>query len=218
MRMNLPVTQQELDYPAEHMLVSTTDTKGFMTHCNRAFVAVSGYTYDELIGQNHNMIRHPDMPEIAFKDMWATIGRGNPWTGVVKNRSKNGDHYWVEANVTPILENGKPQGYMSVRIKPTRAQIDGAAALYAQINAAKDPAQLPFYLKGGVVYQKGLRGVPAMLGRISLTARLGVALGLMTLVGLVPEFFNLTGATGNAYTALPDGYRVNESGLIVRTP
>ena len=198
MRMNLPVTQRELDYPAERMLVSTTDTKGIMTHCNRAFVAVSGYSYEELIDQNHNMIRHPDMPEIAFKDMWATIGRGNPWTGVVKNRAKSGDHYWVEANVTPILENGKPRGYMSVRIKPTRAQIDGAAALYAQINAAKDPSDLPFYLKGGVVYQKGLRGLPARLGRLSLTGRLAVALGLMTTLGLLPEFFNLTGATGLA--------------------
>ena len=82
MRMNLPVTQQEFDYPAEHMLVSMTDTRGFITHCNHAFVTVSGYTYDELIGQNHNIIRHPDMPPAAYKDLWSTAGRGAPWTGI----------------------------------------------------------------------------------------------------------------------------------------
>ena len=193
MRTNLPVTQREHDYPAEHMLVSTTDTKGIMTHCNRAFVAVSGYSYEELIGQNHNMIRHPDMPAIAFKDMWSTIGRGMPWTGVVKNRSKNGDHYWVVANVTPILEGGKPRGYMSVRTKPTRAQIDGATALYAQINGAKDPAKLPFYLQGGVLYHKGLRGIPARLQRLSLASRLGLGLCGMVAVGLSPAILQLQG-------------------------
>lgn len=198
MRTNLPVTQHEHDYPAEHMLVSTTDTKGIMTHCNRAFVAVSGYSYEELIGQNHNMIRHPDMPAIAFKDMWSTIGRGQPWTGIVKNRSKNGDHYWVQANVTPILEGGKPRGYMSVRIKPTRAQIEGAQALYAQINAAPDPAKLPFFLKGGVIYYKGLRGLPARLQSLSLSTRLGLGLGGMVALGLSPALLPLEGAQAAA--------------------
>ena len=92
MRINLPVTQQNFDYPGDELLVSSTNTKGEITHCNPAFVRVSGYSYDELIGQPHNIIRHPDMPPEAYKDMWRTIGRGEPWTGLVKNRRKNGDH------------------------------------------------------------------------------------------------------------------------------
>jgi aerotaxis receptor len=198
MRNNLPITQQELDYPAGQMLVSTTDTKGFITHCNRAFVAVSGYSYEELIGQNHNLIRHPDMPAIAFKDLWSTVGRGHQWTGIVKNRSKNGDHYWVEANVVPIMENGKPVGYLSVRIKPSRAQIEGAQALYQQINASKDPSTLPFYLKAGVLRYKGLRGLSATVQQMSLTARMGMALGVMVVLGMVPQFLDVQGMAGLA--------------------
>jgi len=193
MRMNLPVTQRELDFPGDQMLVSVTDTKGFITHANRAFVAVSGYSYDELVGQNHNLIRHPDMPAAGFKDLWRTVGRGLPWTGVVKNRAKNGDHYWVVANVTPILEHGKPVAYMSVRTKPSRQQIDATEALYHQINAASDPAQLPFTLEGGVVYAKGLRGLLGRVLRMSLTMRLGVALGCMSLVGMAPVLLGLQG-------------------------
>ena len=120
MRLNLPVSQQNYNFPGDELLVSSTNTKGEITHCNPAFVRVSGYTYEELIGQPHNLIRHPDMPAAAFKDMWRTIAHGYPWTALVKNRRKNGDHYWVRANVTPIMEGGKPTGYLSVRTKPTR--------------------------------------------------------------------------------------------------
>ena len=135
MRINLPVTQQNFDYSGDELLVSSTNTKGEITHCNPAFVRVSGYSYDELIGQPHNLIRHPDMPAEAYKDMWRTIGRGEPWTGLVKNRRKNGDHYWVRANVTPIMEGGKPRAYMSVRTKPSAAEISAAEALYAQMRS-----------------------------------------------------------------------------------
>ncbi len=120
MRLNLPISGQEYDYPGEEMLVSMTDKQGVITHCNAAFTRVSGYSQDELIGQPHNLIRHPDMPEEAFKDMWHTIGFGRAWTATVKNRRKNGDHYWVQAHVTPLLSHGKPIGYLSVRTKPTR--------------------------------------------------------------------------------------------------
>jgi aerotaxis receptor len=120
MRINLPVTQQNFDYSGDELLVSSTNTKGEITHCNPAFVRVSGYSYDELIGQPHNLIRHPDMPAEAYKDMWRTIGRGEPWTGLVKNRRKNGDHYWVRANAVPVVRGGRQVGYMSVRTKPSR--------------------------------------------------------------------------------------------------
>lgn len=197
MRMNLPVTQKEYDYPGEQMIVSTTDTKGYITHCNHSFVAISGYTPEELMGQNHNMIRHPDVPAIAFKDLWSTIGRGRPWTGVVKNRRKNGDHYWVVANVTAILHHGKPVGYLSVRTKPTRAQIEAAQALYDTVNAAPDPAALPVYLKGGHLRHKGLRGIPQRILEMPFTARLAgmLTLTLTLLLGMVPLFLDLQGLT-----------------------
>jgi aerotaxis receptor len=191
--MNLPVTQRELDYSAEHMLVSVTDTKGFITHCNRAFVAVSGYAFEELIGHNHNLIRHPDMPAAGFKDLWSTIGRGKPWTGLVKNRAKSGDHYWVVANVTPIMVGNKPNAYLSVRTKPTRAQVEAADALYKVINATADLSTLPVYLKEGVIYQKGIRGIPGRFASLSMTLRLGLALGCMSAFGLLPELLDLQG-------------------------
>jgi len=195
MRTNLPITQQEVHYPANQMLVSTTDTKGVITHCNRAFVAVSGYSYEELIGQPHNLIRHPDMPPAAYKDMWATIGRGHPWTGLVKNRAKSGDYYWVQANVTPILQNGKPTGYMSVRTKPNSEQVQAAAALYRQMNAAADGVRLPFYLKGGHVRYHGLRGIPGTVQQWTLTTRLAITLGIMIVVGMLPQFLDAQGMT-----------------------
>jgi aerotaxis receptor len=184
MRLNLPVSQQEFDYPAEHMLVSMTDTKGIITHCNHAFVAVSGYTYDELIGQNHNLVRHPDMPPRAYKDLWQTIGRGRPWTGVVKNRCKNGDHYWVVANVTPVMVDGKPRGYMSVRVKPMREQIAGADALYAQMRAQDESGAHAFELHGGAVFYNGLHGLIGRVQRTTLPGQLGLALAAMAALGL----------------------------------
>jgi aerotaxis receptor len=92
MRNNQPVSQQEYDFPASDMLVSATDLSGNIKYCNPAFIEVSGYSREELIGQPHNLIRHPDMPGEAFGDMWATIQEGRPWTALVKNRRKNGDY------------------------------------------------------------------------------------------------------------------------------
>jgi aerotaxis receptor len=193
MRNNQPVTQQEYEYPADRMLVSMTDTKGIITHCNHAFVETSGYTYEELIGQPHNLVRHPDMPPEAYKDMWQTIGRGHPWTALVKNRRKNGDHYWVQANVTPVLENGKPRGYMSVRVKPNRQDIQAAEALYAQMRANSQTGKSPIYLRGGEVRHTGLRGWLGALSRISLTVRLGLALLGMTFLAMIPQFLGMQG-------------------------
>lgn len=193
MQINLPITQREFDYPADDMLVSTTDTKGIIVHCNHAFCQTSGYSYDELIGQPHSAVRHPDMPCEAFQDMWRTIGRGHPWTGMVKNRRKNGDHYWVQANVTPIMRYGKPSGYMSVRTKPTRQQIDTAQALYAQLRAtSKTPA---FRLHGGQVRYSGLRGLTERLQRLTLTARLGAVLLVMAALELLPLLLGVHGLT-----------------------
>ncbi|NUT78093.1 methyl-accepting chemotaxis protein [Pseudomonas sp. C1C7] len=142
MRVNLPITEHERLFPADQRLISTTDLDSRITYCNDAFVAISGFTYDELVGQPHNLVRHPDMPPGVFIHMWHTIKQGKPWMGIVKNRAKNGDFYWVSAYVTPIHENGRLSGYESVRSVPTREQIRRASALYARMRAGKPVVSL----------------------------------------------------------------------------
>lgn len=137
MRSNLPVTDRERTFPAEQRLISTTDLDSRITYCNDAFVALSGFTREELIGQPHNLVRHPDMPPAVFGHMWETLKEGKPWMGVVKNRAKNGDFYWVSAYVTPIYENGRIAGFESVRFLPSRDQVRRASALYARMAAGK---------------------------------------------------------------------------------
>lgn len=193
MRINLPVTQQNFDFPGDELLVSSTNTKGEITHCNPAFVRVSGYSYEELVGQPHNIIRHPDMPAAAYKDMWRTIGSGKPWTGLVKNRRKNGDHYWVRANVTPIMEDGKPRGYLSVRTKPSTAESAAAEALYAQMRKEAEAGQETFYLREGVIRHHGLRGVRERMADAGLTVRMAGMLLLILLLALVPDMLGLSG-------------------------
>ena len=136
MRTNLPVTDVEHTFDIDQFIVSKTDTKGIITYCNRLFVEMAGYEEDELLGKPHNIVRHPDMPEAAFADLWRTVQAGQEWNGIVKNRCKNGDYYWVDAQVTPSFNrSGDIVGYMSVRRKPTQDQIDQASALYAQMRA-----------------------------------------------------------------------------------
>ncbi|WP_261642311.1 PAS domain-containing methyl-accepting chemotaxis protein [Erwinia mallotivora] len=130
MRTNSPVTQQEYVFDEHATLMSTTDAESHITWANDTFIAVSGFSEDELTGQPHNVVRHPDMPPEAFKDMWATLQQGEPWTALVKNRRKNGDHYWVRANAVPLVRKGKIQGYMSVRTRPSPQEIQQSEALY----------------------------------------------------------------------------------------
>lgn len=137
MKRNIPVTQVEHDYPAEERLISETDLRGIITAANASFCAVAGYTLEELVGKPHNIVRHPDMPPAAFKDLWDTIQAGERWVGIVKNRCKNGDHYWVKAVVSPIKVDGKIVGYRSVRRKPSREEITAAEQLYKRMNAGE---------------------------------------------------------------------------------
>lgn len=137
MRTNLPVTQHEVVLKPGQTIVSKTNPKGVITYVNRDFIEISGFSEPELMGQAHNLVRHPDMPQAAFKDLWDTVKQGRPWRGIVKNRCKNGDYYWVEANVTPIWENGRVVEYMSVRSKPTAQQVRDAEALYRRLNAGE---------------------------------------------------------------------------------
>ncbi|MFZ5566590.1 MAG: methyl-accepting chemotaxis protein [Pseudomonadota bacterium] len=180
MRTNLPVSDREYPFPSGETLVSTTDTKGRITYCNPRFIEVSGYTKDELLGQPHNLIRHPDMPEEAFRDMWATIQAGKPWSAPVKNRRKDGDYYWVMANATPLMQNGQPVGYMSVRTEATREQIRDAEALYARMRAEKASGRQNLALRQGRLVSLGL------WGRVSEALSLGVeGKLLLILLGLL---------------------------------
>ena len=133
MRINEPTTGIEKPVPDETVLVSKTDKQGTITYCNSDFIKISGFSQDELIGQPHNLVRHPDMPPEAFKDLWQTLKRGEPWQGIVKNRCKKGDHYWVKANVSPVMKDGQVHEYMSVRTKASKEEIKSAETFYKAV-------------------------------------------------------------------------------------
>jgi aerotaxis receptor len=137
MRVNTPVTQNERHIKDDTEIISTTNLKGIINTANDDFVEISGFAWSELENKNHNIIRHPDMPPEAFHMVWENMKQGKPWMGVVKNRCKNGDHYWVDAFVTPQVENGKVIGYQSVRVKPDRQWVDRAGDLYAKVMSGK---------------------------------------------------------------------------------
>ncbi|TKB56040.1 methyl-accepting chemotaxis protein [Ferrimonas aestuarii] len=142
MRVNQPVTQKEKPLSNECILLSTTDLHGNIKYANDTFVDVAEFSYEELIGSPHNIVRHPDMPEAAFESMWTRLKQGKPWMGIVKNRSKSGDHYWVNAYVAPVFENGQPVEMQSVRRKPTPNQVASAESVYQQLNQGKVPGVL----------------------------------------------------------------------------
>ncbi len=135
MRNNMPVTGVEYVLSSSETIVSKTDLQGNITYINQDFINISGFSEDELLGAPQNIVRHPDMPKEAFADFWHTLKSGKAWTGLVKNRCKNGDYYWVEANAAPMLENGQIVGYTSIRIKPGREQVQAAESAYREIRA-----------------------------------------------------------------------------------
>ncbi|MBS98530.1 MAG: diguanylate cyclase [Oceanospirillaceae bacterium] len=124
------IVDEEVPYPDGKLIVSRTDPQGIITHANQAFVDMSAYTREELIGTNHYILRHPDMPAVAFQGLWETIESGKKWQGYVKNLRKDGKYYWVKATVIPNIRNGKLVGYTSVRRKPSRSKIRESEALY----------------------------------------------------------------------------------------
>ncbi|WP_343829389.1 PAS domain-containing protein, partial [Massilia aurea] len=172
MRHNQPVTTTEYRIQPGQSIVSKTDTKGRITYVNPTFVEVSGFSEVELLGKAHNLVRHPAMPPEAFADMWRTLQGGEPWTGLVKNRCKNGDFYWVVANVAPIRERGQITGYMSVRTAPTREQVETASALYRKFT---DNEAHGLAIVRGRVVRTGL--APDRLLRLLRDAPLGQRLG-----------------------------------------
>lgn len=172
MRTNLPVSQQGYTLPPDQALVSVTDTKGRITYCNPAFVEVSSYTTAELMGQPHNLVRHPDMPEEAFRDMRDTIQARQPWTGVVKNHRKNGDYYGLRANATPMVDGQQITGYLSVRTAPSQESIAAAETLDAQMRAQARAGTRSLGLFRGQVVRTDLVGRVRKLSKPGLLAKL----------------------------------------------
>jgi len=124
------VVDREVPFPEGRLIVSSTDTVGIITHANESFVQMSGYSLDELMGEQHYILRHPEMPAVAFKGLWDTISSGQKWHGYVKNLRKDGAYYWVHAAVVPNIRNGRIVGYTSVRRKPSRSKVEECTALY----------------------------------------------------------------------------------------
>ena len=173
MRINEPITQQNYFFPPDQPLVSVTDPKGRITYCNHAFAQVSGYSASELLGQSHNIVRHPDMPEETFRDMWHTIQAGLPWTGAVKNRRKNGDHYWVQAHATPMRDGNTITGFLSVRTAPSAAAVANADALYAVMRQEAKNGLKVHILQRGQVIRTDLAGRAMSLLTLGLRGKLG---------------------------------------------
>lgn len=190
MRNNQPVTGNECPLRDDQSLISRTDTHGNITYANEDFIAISGYTEDELIGSPHNMVRHPDMPVEAFADLWSTLKSGDSWTGMVKNRSKNGDHYWVLANATPIKENGKIIGYTSVRTAPSQDQIAQASSVYALFKEGKAAG---LKISHGQVVRRGIIGKIASLTTLNIQGRLTLVISLLCLLMTVIGALGLYG-------------------------
>ena len=153
------VSQQNTPLDDDITLMSTTDLQSYITHANDTFVQVSGYQLNELLAQPHNLVRHPDMPKAAFADMWYTLKQGEPWSGIVKNRRKNGDHYWVRANAVPMVREGRVTGYMSIRTRATDEEIAAVEPLYKALNEGRCNRRI----HKGLVVRKGWLGkLPAL--------------------------------------------------------
>ncbi|MDO8208610.1 MAG: methyl-accepting chemotaxis protein [Gallionella sp.] len=181
MRINMPVTNIERHLKDGEYIVSKTDLKGQITYVNRPFLEISGFAEEELLGRAHNIVRHPDMPPAAYADLWKTLQSGKPWRGMVKNRCKNGDYYWVEANANPIWENERIVGFMSLRTKPQRTQVDAAERIYRQF---REGAAGRLTVKEGAVVRTGLAGWIASIGKMSIKARLSIACTLLAAIML----------------------------------
>ena len=154
MRNNGYVSQTNYPIEPDDFLISRTDINGYITYANPRFIEVSGFSIEELMNEPHNVVRHPDMPPEVYRDMWATLREGLSWQGYVKNRRKNGDHYWVHANVVPVIDKGELQGYASLRSYAGEEKARYFDHLYRQMRENS----CPYYLKRGKLKRKGLRG------------------------------------------------------------
>lgn len=221
MKTNLPVTQTERFLEPGKPIVTKTDLKGCITYANDSFVTISGFSREELIGVNHNVVRHPDMPVEAFADLWRIVKTGQPWRGLVKNRAKSGDFYWVEAFVTPITENGSIVGYMSVRNAPSRTAVAEAESLYRSVKGgAKFPAtplasqaRSPAVIAGGVATAAALLTICGSFFSSpvpQISSVLGSGLFAALAAWLIVQFSAPLRDIGNAIRNLDEGLLAKE--------
>ncbi|MCG5243385.1 methyl-accepting chemotaxis protein [Azospirillum doebereinerae] len=178
MRDNGSITNKEVELAEGQLLVSRTDTKGRIVFVNKAFVDISGFTETELLGSPHNLVRHPHMPKEAFANLWETIKAGRPWEGLVKNRSKTGDYYWVKANVTPVTESGQITEYISIRSRPSREAVAEAERVYAAIRSGTSHNVA---LADGEIVRRSVGGT-IRTGAYSVAGRLAAAFTVLILV------------------------------------
>ncbi|WP_295718789.1 PAS domain-containing methyl-accepting chemotaxis protein [uncultured Halovibrio sp.] len=165
MRQNMPVTDREETFGSDERLISTTNLRGVIEDANDTFVRVSGFSRDELEGQPHNIVRHPDMPEAVYANFWETLKSGNPWMGLVKNRCKNGDHYWVSAYVSPIYKDGEHIGFQSVRTQPSERLKQNALTAYRRMK--RGARSMPLSRCFGMGWQMLGAGVGAVIAALA---------------------------------------------------
>jgi aerotaxis receptor len=165
MRNNQPVTGREYPFPHGKTVISYTNLKGQITRANDAFIELSGFSKEELLGQPHNIVRHPDMPPEAFRDLWDTLRKGRPWSGLVKNRRKDGDHYWVRAYASPLADG---TGYVSVRVAASRDEINAAEQLYARMREGSGLLLDEGVLVGRTIFS----GISGYLKNLGISTRL----------------------------------------------
>ena len=187
MKNNQPVTNVEYVLKKTDSIVSKTDLKGIITYVNDDFLRISGFDEHELIGAPHNIVRHPDMPVEAFADLWKALKANRPWTGLVKNRCKNGDFYWVLANATPIFENGQCVGYMSVREKPSRAQVEAHEHVYSLFRKG---------LAGELQIIDGKAVKPSLLSKFNLIKNLSVKARIVSILVSMSVLMLIIGGVG----------------------
>lgn len=206
MKMNGPVTQAEYVLPDDEVIITHTDPSSRITYANPAFLSSSEFSLEECLGQPQNIVRHPDIPREVFADLWATIRAGRSWTGIVKNRRKSGGFYWVRANITPMMDGGRIVGYMSVRVKPAREEIQQAERIYADI---RNGQARHFKIKEGNVVDTTLLGAARRLLSPSLRAGtwavvgfLSALLASMTAMSFAQSGFSLMSVLGLVATVV----------------
>ncbi|MFT7414532.1 MAG: aerotaxis receptor [Methylophagaceae bacterium] len=202
MKNNQPVTNVEVTFPDDEEIISTTDLKGALTSYNDTFLNISGFSPDELDGVNHNIVRHPDMPAAAFADLWKSMKSSDHWMGIVKNRCKNGDYYWVDAYVTPVVEKGEVTGYESVRSKPSPERVERANKIYRDINADLKPTIGRFFERLSLAKRTLFAGIVSLIlagaAIFSTQANMGeFSILFGTVVGLISLYL------GNQWALLP---------------
>lgn len=190
MRENKQITMQEYEVGDNATLMSTTDRSSHITYANAAFNEVSGFSTEEMQGQPHNIVRHPSMPKEAFSDLWKTLKGGEPWTALVKNRRKNGEYYWVRANVVPIIRENIHEGYMSVRTKPKREDVEQAEALYKAMSEGRPTGRK---LHKGVLLRTGVAGLLTASKTLSVRSRIRLN-SLILWLGLIAGAWLLGGS------------------------